>query len=130
MPNPDVVFTKPYWLDPLNLTYLSELYRLRVIIPTQRPIISLSTLHGLRCLNRARLGTVRNRTDPACGVVQILLTLAGLTGFAPGLPLAGASLVAHIVFILLLIIKLSQHFSRTVKAGERIIGDHNPLFLS
>ena len=43
--------------------YFSELYRLRVIIPTQRPICFLSTLHDLRFLNRARLDTERRLTD-------------------------------------------------------------------
>ncbi len=48
-----------YRLDPLNSDYLSELYRLRVIIPTQWPTISLSTLYGFRYLDRTRLGTER-----------------------------------------------------------------------
>lgn len=64
--NTDVVFTFIYRLDPHQslIYYLSGLYRLRVIIPTQWPIISLSTLRDLRCLNHARLGTERNQFVP------------------------------------------------------------------
>ena len=42
---------------PDNLKYLSVLYRLRVIIPTQWPATSLCTLHPLRYLTDATLGT-------------------------------------------------------------------------
>ena len=60
-------------------SYFSELYRLRVFIPTQWPTSLLSTLHLLCCLTGARLAT-----EPPFG-----LTPMGL----PCLPVMGHPLV-------------------------------------
>ena len=46
------------WTLP-HLNYLSELYCLRVLIPTQRLTQSLCTLHPFRYLTGATLGTWR-----------------------------------------------------------------------
>ena len=68
----DVAFAFPTLAQPDNLKYLSVLHRLRVIIPTQWPTTFLCTLHLLRYLTGATLGTEPSKRLPRLDLAQCL----------------------------------------------------------